>query len=154
MSAQESLINLVDVVSSKNTALASTIDQWIKAYSSDSEVAVLQLINFVVESCGCEKKITAEQYDAFSKQVEEVEVHEQILKSLDAADVERDRGLYPIIAKSRDMKRFRNNFLDFWKKLVSQCQREILFDSYLVETLFLWLIGFSKYGLSSRCTNM
>lgn len=135
-------------MSNKNAALTPTIDQWIKAYSTSSEEAVLQLVNFVVESCGCDKKLTLEQYHEFAKQAEqEEEVHEQILQSLDAADVERDRGLYPIISKTRDGKRFRANFLDFWKKLVNQCQREILYDSYLLETLFLWLIGFSKYSI-------
>lgn len=141
-------------MSHKNTALVPTIDQWVKAYSQASEEAVLQLVNFVVESCGCDKKITMEQYRDFGEKVDqEEEIHEQILKSLDAADVERDRGQYPIISKSKDLKRFRASFLDFWKKLVGQCQRDILYDSYFLETLFLWLIGFSKYATSSSVQN-
>jgi hypothetical protein len=127
---------------SKSTALVPTIDQWIKAYSSDSEAAVHQLVNFIVESCGCDKKIPLEQYREYDSV--EQETHEQILQSLGAADVERDMGQYPIISRGKDLRRFRGNFLEFWKKLITQCQRDILYDNYLLETLFLWLIGFSK----------
>jgi len=67
-----------------------------------------------------------------------------LFESLGAASVVSDRGQYPIVSTSKDLKQFRNNFLSFWKKLLYQCQREIIYDSYFLGTILSWFTVFSQ----------
>jgi hypothetical protein len=68
------------------------------------------------------------------------------MESLDAADAASDAATYPIIAKNKELTKFKANFLTFWKKLVGQCRREIIYDNTFLETLFSWLNGIAQYG--------
>jgi hypothetical protein len=70
------------------------------------------------------------------------------MESLGATETDKETSSYPIISKAKELSKFRGNFLEFWKKLIGQCSREILYDNYFLETIFAWLIGLSQYDKS------
>jgi hypothetical protein len=136
------LFDVVKTAHKNAQLLTSTIDDWVNKYAKDAEGATLDIVNFLVESCGASQRVSEEQFKLFDSS-KDPEDQKEILESLGAAE-ERDTGLYPIISKAKDLSKFKSNFLEFWKKLIYQCQREILYDSYFIETIFGWLIEISQ----------
>lgn len=51
---------------------------------------------------------------------------------------------YPIISKKAEFKKFKERYLDFWNKFITNISNKILFDKYFMETLSEWLTAFSK----------
>ena len=38
---------------------------------------------------------------------------------------------------------FQSNFVDFINNIILQCQHSILYDEYMLDTLVVWLVGFT-----------
>lgn len=74
----------------------------------------------------------------------------------------QDSGDYPLIAAGPTYRRFKvqpedkvqssgamctshlqSNFCEFLEQVVEQCQHSILFDEYMLDTLIIWLVGFT-----------
>src|ERR1700709_1160646 len=78
-------------------------------------------------------------------EMDELDVQEDILESLGAGNLRRERAMYPIISTNKNLKNFSKRYRDFWKRLISECPKDMLLDDYLLETLLSWLISISLY---------
>ena len=38
---------------------------------------------------------------------------------------------------------FQSNFVDFLNHIILQCQHSIIYDEYMLDTLIVWLVGFT-----------
>jgi cohesin complex subunit SA-1/2 len=55
----------------------------------------------------------------------------------------QDSGDYPLIATGASFKKFKSSFSEFLERIVEQCQHSVLFDEYMLDTLIIWLVGFT-----------
>ncbi|KAG9348971.1 hypothetical protein JZ751_029288 [Albula glossodonta] len=131
-------VTLFEVVTMGRDAIQAVVDDWIEAYHTDRDTALLDLISFFIQCSGCKGVVTAEMFQ--NKQ--DTEVMSKMVEELD-----EDSGEYPLIMPGLYWKRFRANFCEFVSVLVSQCQYSIIFDSHLMDTLISLLTELSDSGV-------
>eukprot|EP01130_Rhizamoeba_saxonica_P006102 TRINITY_DN2424_c0_g1_i1.p1 TRINITY_DN2424_c0_g1~~TRINITY_DN2424_c0_g1_i1.p1 ORF type:complete len:1244 (+),score=347.38 TRINITY_DN2424_c0_g1_i1:71-3802(+) len=131
--------HLYDVV--MNNSVTYAVDAWIASYKKDQNAATLQLVNFFIKCCGCEEEFEIEDFETFNRG--NLKKHEKIIDSLHGADVVKEGGQYPLISRKKVMKNVVSVMLDFWKRLITACQSEIIYDFYLLKTIHDWLVAFS-----------
>ncbi|KAJ3138455.1 Thioredoxin-like 4A [Physocladia obscura] len=105
---------LFDILVAKGSALASAVSEWVDDWNEDENAAMVELINFILETSGCNGKITAdllEDEDLIKEALEELQ--SQISSSEN----------YPLIAKKSAAARrtstsakLRSNLTEFWTK--------------------------------------
>lgn len=151
-------VTLFEVVSMGRSAMQAVMDDWIDDYTADRDTALLDLISFFIQCCGCKGMVTAEMFqskqraDVMSKMVEDLDegtglqykkflAFPWILTVTWPLDI--DSGEYPLIMSGLYWKRFRSNFCDFVSVLVAQCQNCVIFDGYLLNTLISLLTELS-----------
>lgn len=156
------LIYSLETVCTCPASFVPLIDRWLDDYTSDPKPALLELINFLLEvsltpfhfltiqSCGCPKQLDFKEFLGFEAilSAESEESFQRIFETLGIANVERDRGLYPIVLKGKHQK-FKPSFLTFWKKFFQQIPRDVIFDGYFLEKLFHWLLALAQSVLQS-----
>ncbi|KAK1797783.1 hypothetical protein P4O66_008134, partial [Electrophorus voltai] len=162
-------VTLFEVVSMGRSAIQAVVDDWIEAYITDREPALLDLISFFIQWV-----VTAEMFqskedsDVMSKMVEDLD--EVCVPSLASRSLyyklqssglqykkflafpwiltvtwpmDMDSGEYPLVMSGMYWKRFRMHFCDFVQVLISQCQYNVIFDNYLLNTLISLLTELS-----------
>uniref|UniRef100_A0A8C0BU79 Cohesin subunit SA n=1 Tax=Buteo japonicus TaxID=224669 RepID=A0A8C0BU79_9AVES len=110
----------------------SVVDDWVEAYKQDRNVALLDLINFFIQCSGCQGMVTAEMFQSLHKK----DVMRKMTETFD-----EDNKDYPLIRTGPYWKKFKANFCEFIAVLVQQCQCNILYDSYLMDTIISLLTG-------------
>eukprot|EP00794_Sanderia_malayensis_P010977 gene10977-12140_t len=125
---------LFDIVKGGRTALRAVLDDWIDNYNEDREGALVDLIQFFVQCCGCKGKVTREMIEA----EETVQAIRQLTELFD-----EDSHEYPLIATGPASKKFKNNISQFIELLIGQCQNSIIYDEIMMDTLISWIIGLS-----------
>ncbi|CAF88434.1 unnamed protein product, partial [Tetraodon nigroviridis] len=78
---QAEAVTLFEVVSMGGSAMQMVIGDWMEAYALDRDMALLDLINFFIQCCGCRGVVTAELCrnkkeegdDIMSKMVEDLD---------------------------------------------------------------------------------
>ncbi|KAJ1721152.1 cohesin complex subunit [Coemansia erecta] len=158
-SAQPSL--LLNAILDEQTAVAQVAVDWIASYRRPSETdsATTELINFLIRLTGCPGQITAAD-------LYEVEQIEAVLATLQAqaiaalkrgsssnngggADGEADGGDDMLMGKTKELRRFRKNALQFVQRLVVDGQHHVVFAdvseesglSAFVEIVLQWLVS-------------
>ncbi|KND00360.1 uncharacterized protein SPPG_04684 [Spizellomyces punctatus DAOM BR117] len=133
--------SMFDIVMNHANAMEGQISDWVAEYNEDKVHALMDLVNFLIQSTGCPGRIEAsvfEDQDNITDQLEELQ------KQFDA-QTHQD---YPIIAKSRGRgaNKFRKNFTDFWSKWMARIRHNILFDDngWCLEALVVWLVAMSS----------
>uniref|UniRef100_A0A8C5E5E7 Cohesin subunit SA n=1 Tax=Gouania willdenowi TaxID=441366 RepID=A0A8C5E5E7_GOUWI len=97
--------------------------------------SLLDLISFFIQCSGCKGVVTAEvcqsreDRDVLSKMVEELD---------------EDTAEYPLVQAGPYGRWFHSEFCDFLSILVAQCQHNIIFDSYLMNTIIVLLSELSN----------
>ncbi|XP_057192297.1 cohesin subunit SA-2 isoform X2 [Triplophysa rosa] len=151
-------VTLFEVVSMGRSAMQAVVDDWIDAYTIDRDTALLDLISFFIQCCGCRGMVTAEMFhskqgtDVMSKMVEDLDedtglqykkflAFPWILTVTWPLDI--DSGEYPLIMSGLYWKRFRSHFCEFVSVLVAQCQKCVIFDGYLLNMLISLLTELS-----------
>ncbi|KAI1885075.1 hypothetical protein AGOR_G00216460 [Albula goreensis] len=155
-------VTLFEVVTMGRDAIQAVVDDWIEAYHTDRDTALLDLISFFIQCSGCKGVVTAEMFqnkqdtEVMSKMVEELDEGSGLQYKKFLAfpwiltvtwPLDMDSGEYPLIMPGLYWKRFRANFCEFVSVLVSQCQYSIIFDSHLMDTLISLLTELSDSGV-------
>ncbi|XP_047503266.1 cohesin subunit SA-1 isoform X1 [Pieris napi] len=127
---ENSLYNLLRF---NKTAIHQVVDMWIEEYKSNKESALVQLMQFFINSSGCRGKVTPDmaQMD-----------HTLIIKKM-TQEFDEESGEYPLIMSGQTWKKFRANFCEFIQKLVTMCQYSIIYDQYLMDNIISLLTGLS-----------
>nr|XP_015218853.1 PREDICTED: cohesin subunit SA-2-like [Lepisosteus oculatus] len=155
-------VTLFEVITMGKSAMQSVVDDWIEAYQADRDTALLDLISFFIQCSGCKGVVTAEMF----QNKEDNEVMNKMVEELDEGSglqykkflafpwiltvtwpMELDSGDYPLTMPGPYWKKFRSNFCEFVEVLVSQCQYNVIFDSYLMDTVISLLTELSDSGV-------
>ncbi|KAJ3416390.1 hypothetical protein HDV05_001958 [Chytridiales sp. JEL 0842] len=136
---------LFDIVMNHGAALESAVSDWVDTYESKREEALVEIINFTIEACGCTGKVD-------STMVEDQDQITSVLEDLQAQIETHDA--YPLIAKkttaSKKGGKFRSNFTDFWVRWFAKISSSTtaLYDDDEVPSCFeivkMWLITMSS----------
>lgn len=151
-------VTLFEVISIGKRAIQSVVDDWIEAYQEDRDAALLDLINFYIQCSGCQGVVTAELFqnpknrNIMQKLTEEFDEETGLqFKKFMAYPwiltitwpVSLDTEDYPLIRPGLYWKKFRSNFCEFTAVLVQQCQYNVMYDGYLLNTIISLLLGLS-----------
>ncbi|DBA75127.1 hypothetical protein WJX77_008338 [Trebouxia sp. C0004] len=124
---------LLELVKNHPKALTAAAKDWANAYQQNRAAATAELLNLLTQASGCSTEVTEDD-------VEEGEV-DKLVKGL-LQQVTQD-GLEDQF-KSKAGKSFKANYLEFWDKVMRECQStDILFDNYLLEKVSFLVIALS-----------
>jgi len=115
-------------------ALLPMIDEWLDAYKTNKSTAMVQLIQLLVDSCGCRGTINVHMIDA----EDTVEGIRHLTEHFGEQVSE-----YPIIVNKPVYKKFKSSLCSFVIQLIGQCQYNYIYDEYLIDVLISWVIGLS-----------
>uniref|UniRef100_A0A8C7L6S6 Cohesin subunit SA n=1 Tax=Oncorhynchus kisutch TaxID=8019 RepID=A0A8C7L6S6_ONCKI len=113
---------------------ASVVDDWIEAYKTDRDMALLDLINFFIQCSGCKGVVSGEMF----RNMQNSEIIRRMTEEFD-----EDSGDYPLTMAGPLWKKFKGSFCEFIAVLVRQCQYSIIYDEYLMDTVISLLTGLS-----------
>lgn len=121
-----------------NTSIQVLVENWIDTYKKNQEQASIDLINFLIKSCGCRGKLSKNIFKS-------KEYNDAINELVDYFDTNNDEGAtdYPIINTQLQFKRFKVNFTEFIQLLIQKCQHSILYDQFMLDNLLTFLICLS-----------
>ncbi|KAL0964090.1 hypothetical protein UPYG_G00318430 [Umbra pygmaea] len=150
-------VTLFEVVTMGRSAMQAVVDDWIEAYITDRDSALLDLISFFIQCSGCKGLVTAEMFqsrkeDVMSTMVEELDESTGLQYKKFLAfpwiltvtwPMDMDGGEYPLTMSGPYWRRFRSEFCEFVSVLVTQCQYSVIFDSYLMDTIISLLTELS-----------
>ncbi|KAJ3022534.1 hypothetical protein HKX48_005951 [Thoreauomyces humboldtii] len=131
---------LFQIVMDYGDAIEPQISDWIADYTEDRIAAMVDLVNFLIESSGCSGRLEAidfEDHDSITER----------LTDLQSQIEPRTHQNYPIIVKGRKTgSKFRKNFTEFWTKWVIRLRNGVLFqdDGWCFEALVVWLVAMSS----------
>lgn len=114
--------------------LQSIVDDWIEQYKLDRQNALLNLMQFFINSSGCKGHITSD--------MQEFMEHTAIIRKM-TEEFDEESGEYPLIMPGQQWKKFKSNFCDFVETLVRQCQYSIIYDQFLMDHVISLLTGLS-----------
>ncbi|KAL0045252.1 hypothetical protein WJX82_001839 [Trebouxia sp. C0006] len=124
---------LLELVKNHPKALTAAAKDWANAYQQDRAAATAELLTLLTQASGCSTEVTEDD-------VEEGEV-DKLVKGL-LQQVTQD-GLEDQF-KSKAGKSFKANYMEFWDKVMRECQStDILFDNYLLEKVSFLVIALS-----------
>ncbi|XP_039755567.1 cohesin subunit SA-1 isoform X2 [Pararge aegeria] len=125
--------SLYNILRFNKTAINQVVDMWIEEYKCNKESALVQLMQFFINSSGCRGKVTPDmaQMD-----------HTLIIKKM-TQEFDEESGEYPLIMSGQTWKKFRSNFCEFIQTLVKMCQYSIIYDQYLMDNIISLLTGLS-----------
>ncbi|XP_078392396.1 cohesin subunit SA-1-like [Cetorhinus maximus] len=126
--------NLFEAVKLAKSAMQTLVDEWLEAYKLDREAGLLELLNFFIHCCGCKGVVTSEMF----RKLQNAEIIRKMTEEFD-----EDSGDYPLSMAGPVWKKFRLNFCEFIAVLVRQCQYNVIYDEYMVDTLISLLTGLS-----------
>ncbi|KAL4713106.1 hypothetical protein ACJJTC_004492 [Scirpophaga incertulas] len=125
--------SLYNILRFNKAAINQVVDMWIEEYKTNRESALVQLMQFFINSSGCRGKVTPDmaQMD-----------HTLIIKKM-TQEFDEESGEYPLIMSGQTWKKFRSNFCEFIQTLVKMCQYSIIYDQYLMDNIISLLTGLS-----------
>ncbi|XP_062835315.1 cohesin subunit SA-3 isoform X2 [Anolis carolinensis] len=126
--------SLFQAVSSGKSATESLVDDWLEGYKQDKEGGFLELVNFLVRSCGCKGTVTLEMLSGLQNS----EIIQRLTESFDEESAE-----YPLSLNSPAWRRFRVGFCELIAVLVRRAQHGVIYDEYLMDSLVALLTGMS-----------
>ncbi|XP_071950467.1 cohesin subunit SA-2-like isoform X2 [Antedon mediterranea] len=127
-------VTLFEIVRQGKGGAATIVDDWIETYKTNRDTALLDLINFIIQSSGCKGVVTTDMYATLE--------HSDIIRRM-TEEFDEESGDYPLIMTGIMYKKFKTNFCDFISVLVRQCQYSILYDQYMMDNIISLLTGLS-----------
>nr|XP_036869398.1 cohesin subunit SA-2-like isoform X1 [Manis javanica] len=157
-------LTLFEMVALGKNSMQTAVEEWVQSYKEDRALALLDLISFFMQCCGCEGMVTAElcqssQGGSAAHTVTERFDQETglyykkfvaspwILTVMWPEKPEND--FYPIVGPGPFWKRFRANFCEFTELLVRQMHCSALCDGQLVDTVICMLTGLTTSAVHS-----
>lgn len=126
---------LFDAVKNGRGDFQRLADGWIEQYKEDRNGAIIELLNFIVRSSGCNGRVTQQMRETMDTVV--------LIRSL-IDDFDDSNGAdYPLIMSGPQWKRFKQTFCDFITTLIKQCQYSVIYDQYMMESFIKFLISLS-----------
>ena len=109
--------------------ITKIVDAWCIEYEKSRSDGLQKIIQFIMNATGCKGIADRTLYESdvgagFSN---------LITKMVEQFD--EDNSDYPFIMNQLAYRRFRQSFNDFMGILVKQCQRDIIYDAYLMDNV-------------------
>jgi len=157
-------VTLFEMVALGKNSVQTAVEEWVQSYKEDRELALLDLISFFVQCCGCEGMVTAELcqsnqgQNVVHKMTEKFDqetglyykkflAYPWILTIMWPEKLQND--FYPIVGPGPFWKRFRVNFCEFTELLVHQTHSSVLCDGHLMDTVICMLSGLTSSAVYS-----
>jgi cohesin complex subunit SA-1/2 len=134
-----SICQLYNQVMSGQVSMQAIVDDWIELYKKDKDTAMLDLIRFIVRSCGCKSSYMINNKEILKSKEFTDSINELIENYND--DDENTTETYPLIQNSLQARRFKSNFSEFLLLLINQCQYSIIYDQFMLDILITFLIA-------------
>ncbi|XP_063786969.1 cohesin subunit SA-3 isoform X2 [Pseudophryne corroboree] len=126
--------DLYEAIRQGKVAMQILVDDWLDDYKKNHEPAILELINFLIQACGCKGVVTQQMMDKMQ--------NTDIIRKM-TEDFDEDSADYPLSLTTQPWKKFRVNFGEFLATLVSCSQYSIIYDDILMDTVISLLAGLS-----------
>ncbi|XP_017309169.1 cohesin subunit SA-1 isoform X4 [Ictalurus punctatus] len=124
--------SMFEAVRSGRSALVTVVDDWLDDYKQDREEGLLELLNFVIECCGCKGIVTREMFDI----MQNADIISHLTKEFN-----EDSVGYPLAAGGSQGRRFREGLCEFVFQLVQRCRNSLLYDEFVFSALIAFLTG-------------
>ncbi|XP_071656338.1 cohesin subunit SA-3 isoform X2 [Patagioenas fasciata] len=124
--------HLFAAITSAKIAVETLVDEWLDAYKRDRESAFLELLNFIVRSCGCRGVVTPEMFRTLQ--------NSQIIQRL-TEDFAEESPEYPVSRGGRRWRRFRAGFCELLGAAVLRGRLSVVYDEFLLPALVSLLTG-------------
>ncbi|XP_053505502.1 cohesin subunit SA-3 isoform X1 [Ictalurus furcatus] len=124
--------SMFEAVRSGRSALVTVVDDWLDDYKQDREEGFLELLNFVIECCGCKGIVTREMFDI----MQNADIISHLTKEFN-----EDSVGYPLAAGGSRGRRFREGLCEFVFQLVQRCRNSLLYDEFVFSALIAFLTG-------------
>lgn len=145
-------LKTLEAIHRPSSAIDSIVSEWIERYQEEKEseengkAALVDLFNFILQSCGAVK-----QHLKTPEALAQLDMSTVVQRvALDLAEQPPSTvasGEYPLVGKSKNMRKFRQNLTHFWKTLLSECcANDAMLESDLIEVLTDWLTALSRYA--------
>ncbi|KAK9314223.1 STAG domain-containing protein [Lipomyces starkeyi] len=133
---------LFDAVKDVGTALEETAADWIQNYEKNKVQAMMEMVNFILQCCGCDSSVTA--YD-----IEDQDSVTQTLAQIQDVFGKKKISDYPLVSKRPEFKKFRSHLVDFFGAFIDKgAERETLYeDDSLMESIQIWITAMSSSTL-------
>uniref|UniRef100_A0A8B9ND18 Cohesin subunit SA n=1 Tax=Accipiter nisus TaxID=211598 RepID=A0A8B9ND18_9AVES len=125
---------LFEAVRSAKIAVETVVDDWLETYKQDRETGFLELVNFIVRSCGCRGVVTLKMF----RHLQNSEIIQQLTEKF-----EEDSAEYPLSLGTQPWRRFRATFCELVAAVVRRCQYSVVYDEFLMDALISLLTGLS-----------
>ncbi|KAJ8337818.1 hypothetical protein SKAU_G00367840 [Synaphobranchus kaupii] len=126
--------HLYEAVTGGKSATVTVVDEWLDSYKQEKEAGLLELINFIVQCCGCKGVVSREMFDSMQ--------NAEIISIL-TKEFNEDSVKYPLSSPGPQWRRFRAGLCQFVRVLVRRSQNSLLYDDYLFSSLLALLTGLS-----------
>ncbi|KAJ7332324.1 hypothetical protein JRQ81_014504 [Phrynocephalus forsythii] len=126
--------SLFAAVAAGKSAVQTLVDEWLGSYKKDQESGFVELINFLVRSCGCRGVVTT----GMLRTLQNSEIIQQLTESFDEESAE-----YPLSLSTPAWRRFRVGFCELMAVLVHRAQYGVIYDGFLMDSLIALLTGMS-----------
>ncbi|XP_077192311.1 cohesin subunit SA-3 isoform X3 [Paroedura picta] len=126
--------NLFEAVKLGKSIIESVLDEWLESYKEDHDLGFLELVNFLVQSCGHKGVVTYEML----KSLQNSHIIQQLTESFHENSAD-----YPLSLSTPAWRRFRRGFCEVMAVLVHHTQYDVVYDEYLMDNLIALLTGMS-----------
>ncbi|KAK4699710.1 cohesin complex subunit SA-1/2, partial [Phenoliferia sp. Uapishka_3] len=134
---------LFNAVRNPDSALQSTVDDWVESYQEATGPALAELINFFLRTCGCNASIDEHQAEDENGIVDVLDGIQDDFKNATLL-------AYPLISKSKALKKFRSSLANFLSRIfTTAASSEILYDETFCQTIQSWLTSLSSSKIRS-----
>ncbi|KAK4805299.1 hypothetical protein QYF61_005927, partial [Mycteria americana] len=149
---------LFEAVRSAKIAVETVVDDWLETYKQDREMGFLELINFIIRSCGCRGVVTLEMF----RHLQNSEIIQQLTEKFEevlggsgggggsgsgggpgSRRLPQDSAEYPLSLGTQPWRRFRAGFCELVATVVRRCQYSVVYDEFLMDSLISLLTGLS-----------
>ncbi|KAK9323002.1 STAG domain-containing protein [Lipomyces orientalis] len=133
---------LFEAVKDPGTALEETAADWIQNYERKKVEALMELVNFILQCCGCDSSVTA--YD-----IEDQDSATQTLAQIEEVFGKKTISDYPLVSRRPEFKKFRSHLLDFVGALITKgAEHDTLYsDDSFLESIQVWIAAMSSSTL-------
>ncbi|XP_068520742.1 cohesin subunit SA-3-like [Anas acuta] len=114
---------LFQAVVDGRVAIEVAVDEWLQGYKRDREPAFLELVNFIVRSCGCRGTVTL----AMLREQQNTEIIQRLTETFS-----EDSSDYPLSLSTGPWRRFRASFGAVVTAVALQSRHAVLYDGFLL----------------------
>ncbi|KAK7019893.1 SCD domain-containing protein [Favolaschia claudopus] len=135
---------MLDAILNPAAALQSTSEDFLESLDQSPGLALAEIVNLVLRSCGCNESVDADQVVDYDGVVDALDKFTEDLKN------QEQTAAYPLTSKLPAFKKFRKSLHEFLDRLItSAASLGSLYTSDLIPTLQAWVIAMSSSQIRS-----